>query len=264
MAAFSIRNIFSESFKLMWPAMAVLLFSLLISAFFTEFTFITGLESFWKIFLRFFRLSLVLSLPLLLLPYICSISQRLSKNRNWQLIHIKEERDHTINRLKNWIIRPFQGIGLAMLMATKLITLLQIYTSATLDASAILPLRQFNPGRFLAITIIAVITSLLLSFLWTLDDLGIRYFNRKTGEIKMIGKYIGFLLPIVFGFYGIFGLFASHAHLLALLYIAQMIVVLYPPFVTMAILHTLYIEKREAILLDKLKPIPQVIPTLGS
>ena len=80
----------------------------------------------------------------------------------------------------------------------------------------------------------------------------------------MIGKYIGFLLPIVFGFYGIFSLFESHAHLLAVLYIAQMVVVLYPPFVTMAVLHALYIEKREAILLDKLKPIQQVIPTLGS
>jgi len=104
-----------------------------------------------------------------------------------------------------------------------------------------------------------MITSLLLSFLWTLDDLGIRYFNRKTGEIKMIGKYIGFLLPIVFGFYGIFSLFASHAHLLAVLYIAQMAIVLYPPFVMMAVSHALYLEKREDILLDKLKPIPQAL-----
>ncbi len=264
MAAFPIKNILSESFKLMWPAIVVLLFTLIISAFFTEFTFIAGLDSSWKIFLRFFRLSLVLTLPLLLLPYICSIIQRLSNKRSWYLIQIKEERDHTINPFKSWFIRPFQGIGLAMLVATKLITLLQISTSAAINASTILLPGQFNPGRFLGVTMIAVITSLLLSFLWTLDDLGIRYFNRKTGEIKMIGKYIGFLLPIVFGFYGIFSLFESHAHLVAVLYIAQMIVVLYPAFVTMAVLHALYIEKREAILLDKLKPIPQGIPTLGS
>ena len=258
------KNILIKCFKLMWPAIVVLLLTLLISAFFTEFTFITGLESFWKIFLRFFRLSLVLTLPLLLLPYICSIIPRLSNKRNWHLIHVKEDGDDKITTLKNWLVRPFQGIGLAMLVATKLITLLQIYTSAALNTSAILPPGQFNPGRFLGVTIIAVITSLLLSFLWTLDDLGIRYFNRKTGEIKMIGKYIGFLLPIVFGFYGIFSIFESHVHLLAVLYIAQMVVVLYPPFVTMAVLHALYIEKREAILLDKLKPIPQVIPTAGS
>jgi hypothetical protein len=264
MAASPIKNILSESFKLMWPAIVVLLFTLTISAFFTEFTFITGLESFWKIFLRCFRLSLVLTLPLLLLPFICSIIQRLLNKGNWHLIHIREERDHTINPLKSWFIRPFQGIGLAMLVATKLITLLQISTSAAINASNILPPGQFNPGRFLGVTIITVITSLLLSFIWTMDDMGIRYFNRKTGEIKMIGKYIGFLLPIVFGFYGIFSLFESHAHLLAVLYIAQMVVVLYPPFVTMAVIQALYIEKREAILLDKLKPLPQVIPTSGS
>ena len=260
----SLQQALSESIRMMWPGAVVLLLSLLISAFFTEFTFIAGLESFWKIFLRFFRLSLVLTLPLLLLPFICSIIQRLLNKRNWHLIHIREERDHTINPFKSWFIRPFQGIGLAMLVATKLITLLQISTSAAINASAILPTGQFNPGRFLGVTIIAVITSLLLSFIWTLDDLGIRYFNRKTGEIKMIGKYIGFLLPIVFGFYGIFSLFESHAHLLAILYIAQMVVVLYPPFVAMAVFHALYVEKREAILLDKLRPIPQVIPTLGS
>jgi len=233
--------------------MAVLLFTLLISAFFTEFTFITGLESFWKIFLRFFRLSLVLTLPLLLLPYICSIIQRLSNKRNWHLIHIREERDHTINPFQGWFIRPFQGIGLAMLVATKLITLLQISMSATINASAILPTGQFNPGRFLGITIIAVITSLLLSFLWTLDDLGIRYSNRKTGEVRMIGKYIGILLPIIFGFYGIFSLFESHERLLAIQYIFQMIIVLYPPFVVMNVFHLLYIEKYEPILLEKLK-----------
>ena len=258
------KNILTKCFKLMWPAMIVLLLTLLISAFFTEFTFIAGLESFWKIFLRFFRLSLVLTLPLLLLPHICSMVERFSNKRNWHLIHIKEERDRTISLLKSWLIRPFQGIGLAMLVATKLITLLQIYTSAEFNASAILRPGQFSLGRFLSITIIAVITSLLLSFLWTLDDLGIRYFNRKTGEIKMIGKYIGFVLPIVFGVYGIFSLFESHTYLLAVLYIAQMIVVLYPPFIMMAVFHALYIEKREAILLDKLKPIPHVIPTLGS
>lgn len=253
MAAYPIRSIFSESFKLMWPAMAVLLFTLLISAFFTEFTFITGLESFWKIFLRFFRLSLVLTLPLLLLPYICSIIQRLLNKRNWHLIHIREERDHTINPFQGWFIRPFQGIGLAMLLATKLITLLQISTSAAINASSILPTGQFNLGRFLSVTAIAIATSLLLSFLWTLDDLGIRYSNRKTGEVRMRGKYIGILLPIIFGFYGIFSLFESHERLLAVQYIFQMIIVLYPPFVVMNVFHFLYIEKYESILLEKLK-----------
>jgi hypothetical protein len=136
---------------------------------------------------------------------------------------------------------------------------LQISTSAALNTSAILPPGQFNPGRFLGITIIAVITSLLLSFIWTLDDLGIRYSNRKTGEVRMIGKYIGLLLPVIFGFYGIFSLFENHERLLAVQYIFQMIIVLYPPFVVMPVFHYLYIEKYETILLEKLRTDSQFI-----
>ena len=68
----------------------------------------------------------------------------------------------------------------------------------------------------------------------------------------MIGKYIGILLPIIFGFYGMFSLFESHERLLAIEYIFQMIIVLYPPFVVMNIFHSLYTEKHEADLLGKL------------
>ena len=69
----------------------------------------------------------------------------------------------------------------------------------------------------------------------------------------MIGKYVGILLPVIFGIYGIFNLFESHEWLLAIQYIIQMIVVLYPPFVAMTVLHFLYIEKYETVLLEKLK-----------
>jgi len=139
------------------------------------------------------------------------------------------------------------------LIAAKFITVLQIYTGNTITAATILPSGQFSPARFLSVTAIAMVMSLLLSFLWTLDDLGIRYSNRKTGEVRMIGKYIGILLPIIFGFYGMFSLFGSHERLLAVQYIFQMIIVLYPPFVVMTVLHFLYIEKYEPILLEKLK-----------
>ena len=42
-----------------------------------------------------------------------------------------------------------------------------------------------------------------------MDDLGIRYFNRKDYEIKMVGKYVGTLMPIVFGLYGVLSLFGA-------------------------------------------------------
>jgi hypothetical protein len=146
-----------------------------------------------------------------------------------------------------------------MLIGAKFITVLQIYTGDTITTATILPPGQFNPARFLSIMAIAMTTSLLLSFLWTLDDLGIRYSNRKTGEVRMIGKYIGILLPIIFGFYGIASLFESHERLLAIQFIFRMIIVLYPPFVVMNILNFLYIEKYEPILLKKLKIDAQLV-----
>jgi len=237
----------------MWPAMVVLLLTFFISVFFTKFIFVTGIVSFWKILLRFFRLTIILTLPILLLPYISVFMQYLLNRGNYRLIQIPGERNHEFNRWHSWLIRPLQCIGLAMLIAAKFITILQIYTGDTITAATILPSGQFSPARFLSTTAIAMTTSLLLSFLWTLDDLGIRYSNRKTGEVRMIGKYIGIVLPIIFGFYGMFSLFESHERLLAVQYIFQMIIVLYPPFVVMNVFHLFYTEKHEADLLGKLK-----------
>jgi hypothetical protein len=192
-------------------------------------------------------------LPILFLPYVSAFMQYLLNRGNYRLIQIDEERNHEFSRWHNWFVRPLQCIGLAMLIASKFITALQIYTGEPITTSTVLPPPHFSLGRFLSITAIAMTTSLLLSFLWTLDDLGIRYSNRKTGEVRMIGKYIGILLPIIFGFYGIFNLFEIHERLLAVQYIFQMVIVLYPPFVVMTVLHFLYIEKYENILLKKLK-----------
>ena len=252
MAIYKIKNVLSKSFKLMLPALIVLLLTLFISAFVTKFVFITGVESFWKILLRFFRLTIILTLPILFLPYISIFMQYLLNQRNYHLIQILGKRNYKFNRWHGWLIRPLQCTGMAMLITAKFITVLQIYTGDTITAATILPSGQFNPGRFLSITAIAMMTSLLLSFLWTLDDLGIRYSNRKKGEIRMIGKYIGILLPVMFGFYGMFSLFESHERLLAVQYIFQMIIVLYPPFVVMNVFHYLYTKKHEADLLGKL------------
>jgi hypothetical protein len=249
----AMKNVLSGTFKLMWPAVAVLLLTAFISVFWGNFTFVTGIESIWKILLRFFRLIIILALPILFLPYVSSFMQYFLNRGNYRLIQSRVERNREFNRLHSWFIRPLQCIGLAMLIAAKFITVLQIYSRDAITTSTVLPPPHFSPGRFLSITAIAMATSLLLSFLWTLDDLGIRYSNRKTGEVRMIGKYIGILVPVMFGFYGIFSLFEIHERLLAVQYISQMVVVLYPPFVVMTVLHFLYIEKYESTLLDRLK-----------
>ncbi len=248
----SSRKALLNGIRLMLPAVVVLLLTLFIAVFFTKFVFVAGVESFWKIIFRVFRLIIILALPILLLPHVSVLMQYFLNRGNYRLIRTREERSHQFNKWQGWLVRPLQCIGLAMLIASKFITVLQIYTGSAITTSTVLPPLHFSLGRFLSITAIAMTTSLLLSFLWTLDDLGIRYSNTKTGEVRMIGRYIGMLLPIIFGFYGIFSLFESHERLLAVQYIFQMVIVLYPPFVIMTVLHFLYIEKHENILLEKL------------
>jgi hypothetical protein len=241
-----------------WPALAVLLLTVVISVFFSGITFAVGMESVWKILLRFLRFTFILVIPIPLLPHVCRLMQGLLNRRHLRLIQVREGRHSDRIPWQIWLIRPFQGIGLAMLIATKLIILVQISTNAAINSSVVLPPTQFQLGRFLSATAVAVTTSLLLSFLWSLDDLGIRRHNRKTGEIRIIGKYLSALLPILFGFYGLFSLFESHERLLAVRYIAQMVLALYPPFLVMAVVHKHYTEKRELLILKRLKVLPFV------
>jgi hypothetical protein len=97
----------------------------------------------------------------------------------------------------------------------------------------------------LVISGITVVISLLLSILWTLDDMGIRYLNRKDQEIKMIGKYIGTLMPIIFGFYGIFSLIADYPARQAVIFLFRTVLILYPPFTVFTVFHSLFLRNRE-------------------
>jgi len=90
---------------------------------------------------------------------------------------------------------------------------------------------------------IAVLVGLLLSLFWTMEDLGVSQRNKKTGEVRMIGKYLGIILPIVFGFAGYLSLLHDITAYQALVSMSQIVIALYPPFVTLAVCHFLYIQR---------------------
>jgi hypothetical protein len=149
-----------------------------------------------------------------------------------------------INPIKHWIFRPFQGIGIGLLFETKLLTALQVITGVTTKPFLLFPRSQFLPGRLLVISGITVVISLLLSILWTLDDVGIRYVNPKDQEIRMIGKYVGTLMPIIFGFYGIFNLSADFPMLQVFIHLFKVVIILYPPFTVFAVFHTQFLKNK--------------------
>jgi hypothetical protein len=217
------------------PALTVLFFAIFFSLFLDNLPLIQGWEVIYRALIRFIRFTLLLSLPLYVLSPIYRFVVDKMKGK---LLQTEKTQELHINPIKHWIFRPFQGIGIGLLFETKLLTVLQVVTGVTTKPFALFPQGQFQPGRLLVISGITVVISLLLSILWTLDDVGIRYVNRKDQEIRMIGKYVGTLMPIIFGFYGIFSLVADFPMLRAFIYLSKTVIILYPPFTVFAVFHT--------------------------
>jgi hypothetical protein len=236
------------------PAILILILTISLSIFLGEFTFLKGSEAIYKGLLRFFRITLPLCFPLYLLLPIFGALGRVVQRKNEAFLQVKEKQDLEIHPVKHWLLRPFQGIGIGLLFGTKLLSVLQVVTGTTASASLLIPKGQFQFGRFMVVTGITVLISLLLSTIWTLDDMGIRYFNRKNHEIKMIGKYAGTLMPILFGFYGVFSLFSQFQKTQALLYLFQVAVILYPPFAIFSVFHTHFVQRRAENFLERLFP----------
>ena len=156
----------------------------------------------------------------------------------------------------HWLSRPFQGIGIGFLFGSKLLIVLQLIAGPNIKPSLLIPQGHFELGRFLLITVITVFVSLVLSTLWTLDDVGIRYYNRKEQELKMLGKYVGTLMPVIFGLYGLFGLFSDYPTGDAVIYACKIVTVLYPPMAIFAVLHTYFVRRRWAA-------FSEALPTKG-
>lgn len=241
----------------LWPAFLMLAVNLVLSVFVGNFTFVGGSDALWKIPFRYLRFVLILVLPLFLLPMLSIVMGRLFTFGHRELIAL-HEKDTGITPAKTWLIRPFQGIGLSLLIGAKLIVILQGYSAVAMGSAAALPPSQFTPGRMLTSMAIAAVVSLILSLFWTLDDLGARQRNMKTGEVRMAGKYLGIILPVMFGFAGFLNLLQDIPATLAVQYVLQITVALYPPFVTLAVCHSAYVHEKDDVILKNLavRPIP--------
>ena len=233
-------------------AVVVLILTISLSIFLGDFTFLRGSEAIYKGLFRFFRITLLLCLPLYLLFPIFQGLGRVVQRENEAFFRVKEKQELKIHPLKHWLIRPFQGIGIGLLFGMKLLSVLQVITGSTASAALLIPKGEFQLARFFIVTGITILVSLLLSALWTLDDMGIRYFNRKNHEVRMIGKYAGTFMPILFGFYGAFTLFSQFQRMEAFVYLFQIVVILYPPFAVFSVFHTHFLQKRGETLLHRL------------
>ena len=220
------------------PAVLVFIFSIIFSLYLSDQSGSESLKVVYRVFLRFFRYTLFLCLPLYLLKPIYRFI--LNKGKGG-LIQLGHPREITINPLKHWLFRPFQGIGISFLFATKLVALIQTITGPLTSPSPPIISGQYQIGRMLLVTVVTIFVSLLLSILWTMDDMGIRYHNRRDQELKMIGKYVGTIMPLIFGLYGLFSLLAHYPKENTLLHVFRIILAFYPPLVVFVVVHTHFI-----------------------
>ena len=224
------------------PAFVVLFLSVLFPVLFSDASPLGRWEAIYKTLFRFFRFTLFLCLPLyMLLP----VYRLIVSKRRETLVQIGKRREAQVLPLKHWVLRPFQGIGIGLLFETRLLTVLEVVTGEPAMPFQFISPGQFEPGRFLAITGVTAVISLLLATLWTLDDMGIRYVNQKDEEMKMIGKYAGTLMPIIFGFYGLFSLAANFPTGVAFIYLFKIIIVLYPPFAVFVVFYNNFLRRRK-------------------
>ncbi|MCX5717430.1 MAG: hypothetical protein NTW44_03795 [Nitrospirae bacterium] len=223
------------------PVFVILPLSILFSLFPDTITLLKVWKVTYTVFFRFFQRTFSLCLPLYLVNPIYHFI--IDKGKR-DLLRMEQKESFNIAPIKHWIYRPFQGIGIGFLFGAKLVGLIQITTMPAVGSSPSFQIGLFNLGRLLIVAGITMLISLLLSILWTFDDLGIRYHNRRDQEVKMIGKYAGMMAPLIFGSYGMFTLFKNYPTIDALIRVVKIIIALYPPLVVLAVAHTHFIKRR--------------------
>jgi hypothetical protein len=168
-----------------------------------------------------------------------------------KLLQTEKKGELGLRPIKHWLFRPLQGIGVGLLFESKLLAALQILTGATAQPILFFSRANLQLERLLIISGITVAISLLLSTLWTLDDVGIRYVNRENQELKMIGKYAGTVMPILFGFYGIFSLIADYPARQVFVFLFRIAIILYPPFAVFSVMHYQFLRSREELFSER-------------
>lgn len=233
------RKMTRPGFKEIIPVFLVVPLSVIFSIYSQGYSFYETWVFLYRYLFRFLRYAFFLCLPLYLLR---PIYRFILEKGQGKLVQLKDPEAIVFRPVKHWFFRPFQGIGIGFLFATKLLALIQTFTGPLIGTNQPFVSGGFHLERMLLVTLVTIIISLLLSVLWTLDDMGIRYHNRRDQELKMIGKYVGTLMPLIFGLYGLFSLLIQYPRESALPHILRIILAFYPPLVFYVMVHLHFIQ----------------------
>ena len=233
--------------KTVSPAVLVLVLTLAISL-------VTGhplglffARSIRGILLRFLILTLILVVPILILPKILNLAWDVTTNRGilgLQLVRTDADTGHELGKPAALVLRPVQGISLSLILAERFLSFLEFSVGASYTRLLVSTTLFFMGGA---------VTSIFLSVVWAFDDLGVRIYNSKTEEVHMAGSSIGTALPLITGIFGISGLFQTNLPIDALIDLLEIVMVLYPSYVFFAVLHHEFVARRSRVISEKLQ-----------
>ncbi|MCS4538670.1 MAG: hypothetical protein HYY67_07430 [Thaumarchaeota archaeon] len=195
--------------------------------------------------LRFLLITSILLAPILILHRLLAfVKYAAEKQRTLvQLAIVNLDQSPNMGKVVGWVIRPLQGIGLSMIFAQRLLNLFE-YSGTSVDI-------LLRPFLFI---LSSMLVSILLCVVWALDDLGVRIYSSKSGEVRMAGNGVGTVLPVVFGALGVYNLFQSSSFISALITVVEIAMVLYPPFSILSTVHHQYVKSHGKMLGEVLAP----------
>jgi hypothetical protein len=196
---------------------------------------------------RFVILTLILVAPIFILPRLLTITWNVAKNRSvfgQELVKVSVSTDRELDKPVAWALRPVQGISLSLILAERFLSLLE-FSIGVSYTRLLIYIALFLMG--------GVLTSIFLSVVWAFDDLGVKIYNSKTGEVHTAGSSVGTFLPLITGAVGVSGLFHTNLPMDALIDLLEIVMVLYPSYVFFAVLHHEFIARRALVLSEKLQ-----------
>jgi len=187
----------------------------------------------------------VLVAPVIAISSILSFAtKRIQGGLLGQLVRVEISSPIKLKMFDTHLLRPLQGIGLSLIFSERLLQMVELTGEATYSRLLVRLILPFVGN---------VMVSLLLSNVWAFDDLGFRFYFKKTGEVRTAGSNVGLILPLITGVIGAATLFRDVTITKALMDLTGMVMILYPPYVFFAIIHHEFVRRKASTLLRQLQ-----------
>lgn len=226
-----------------WPAIVVLILMLAVSLLTGHPANLFLADTRTEMLVRFTYVTMCLLAPIAIMPWMLTLGGK-AVNKFGQLVSDPKNIRIEFSRFRVWILRPIQGIALSMILAERFLDI--VWYSAGPPSQTLVRLTFFATG--------GILTSLFLSTVWSLDDLGVKIYNKKNGEVRTIGGNVGIIFPLIGAVIGISSIFHNVSVTDAILELLQILIVLYPSYVIFTTAHNEFFKNRIDLLSRKVHP----------